>query len=84
MAQMIETKGPEYVAAWPANIARQTKRTEAEVRAIAEKTYPGQDIGTYETWQAKHVANQVAALNPKRCHYCGLDLPADGQCRECI
>jgi len=83
MAKMIESKGAEYVAAWPASIARMNKRTEAEVRAIAEQTYPGQAIGTYETWQAKHVANQVAALNPKVCHYCGLPLTG-GRCSECV
>lgn len=81
---MIEAKGAEYVTAWPTSIALSTGRTESEVLAVLAKTYPGRTVGSLVTWEAKHIVNQVRALNPARCHYCGLVLPADNKCRECV
>jgi tRNA(Ile2) C34 agmatinyltransferase TiaS len=81
--KMVDAKGAEYVAAWPAQIAKQTGRTVDEVLAIAEKCYPGVEIGQYVGWQAKWVLQSVKALTPPTCHYCGLTLNHAGECDEC-
>lgn len=101
-------RGPDYVAAWPDNIARQVGLSpshiaEALVRtgladrdeqtalgAALLRSEPVDQIGALTPELAMKVIAELRAIareindaSKTHCHYCGLKLLANGECRSC-
>lgn len=101
-------RGEDYVAAWPANIARKFSLSPAYVAEALVRTghAPAADQGALgQTFLRNEPTVQIGALTPDtakaviaelrtisaeineavktNCHYCGLKLQADGECRSC-
>ena len=86
---MLEAKGAEYVAAWPANIARMLGTTPEQVLdAITGAGYydltPGDLTGEQARTVVAVVRRRVENAAPNACHYCGLPLNSRNECRECV
>jgi len=97
MTSMLETKGADYVAAWPDRIATQVDCPVETVLAAVETNAPGASIADLRPDQARlvvatakyqwlitRIARGDLIEDVTKCRGCGLRLPEPyGDCREC-